>query len=98
MRTLSKGEFQLNLKELVDVLPNRYGYAKKVLLKLEGRLQEECTEQTVYNVVKGAVFKREIVDALIEVVEEYLAEVRKINQKISSIMDQNHVAQGADSH
>ncbi|MFN8348771.1 MAG: hypothetical protein U0X91_27475 [Spirosomataceae bacterium] len=74
----------VNPKELIAQLPKRYGYANKIthILQQKGIT---VTQTAIYHTVAGKSHNLEVINALMDVVEEYQSAHAHVNNRYNSM-------------
>lgn len=73
------------LKQLIKILPNRYGYALKVKEALADR-GIDVTKEMIYQTVFGNTRHADITREVITLVRDYKRALKEMNQVIDEIM------------
>jgi ABC-type hemin transport system substrate-binding protein len=73
-----------DFKELVKLIPYRYGYATRIVEKLRTN-GVYVSQSTVYHVINGKSKHPEIIGAFLDLVEEARAKQEVIEQRIKTL-------------
>ena len=74
----------INGKELLSLLPHRYGYATKIVERLRTK-GVHVTQATVYHAVAGKCHNAHIISELVELIQEYKTQKNNIEERIKAL-------------
>jgi ABC-type hemin transport system substrate-binding protein len=74
----------INTKELLDLIPYRYGYATRIVENLRDK-GIHVSQSTVYHTINGKSNHPEIICAFLDIVEEARAKQEQINKRVQSL-------------
>jgi hypothetical protein len=74
----------INGKELLSLLPHRYGYATKIVERLRQK-GIFVTQATVYHTVAGKCHNPDIIGELVELIGEYKTQKHHLEERIKAL-------------
>ncbi len=90
MAKVTQNTLKARVKELINLLPGRYGYATKVVERL-ARKGVAVKLSTVYQVAAGNMQDEDILGELILLVDDYKRKQQELESKMEETLNQHKV-------
>jgi hypothetical protein len=87
MAKVTQNTLKARVRELINLLPKRYGYATKIVERLE-RKGVAVKLSTVYQVAAGNMQDEDILSELILLVDDYKRKQQELESKMEEALNQ----------